>query len=141
MEIRPIAEGDDDSIVALWNACGLTRPWNAPHDDIDLVRRTPQSEIFLGFDKGQLVASILCGSDGHRGWIYYLAVAPDRQKDGFGREIMAYGEQWLRSLGVPKVELMIRPENDAVRAFYERIGYEVEDRIVMSRWIDGREGS
>jgi ribosomal protein S18 acetylase RimI-like enzyme len=141
MEIRSITEEDDDSIVALWNACGLTRPWNAPYDDIDLVRRTPQSEIFLGLDNGQLVASVLCGSDGHRGWIYYLAVAPDRQKAGLGREIIAYGEQWLRSLGVPKVELMIRPENDSVRAFYESIGYAVEDRIVMSRWIDGREGS
>ena len=52
---------------------------------------------------------------------------------------MAHGEEWLRSLGVPKVELMIRPENDVVRQIYERIGYEVEDRIVMSRWIDGRQ--
>ena len=139
MRIRAIEDGDVEDVVALWDACGLTRPWNAPHDDIALARATPQSKIFVGMDNGEIVASVLCGNDGHRGWIYYLAVAPERQKDGLGREIMAHGEEWLRSLGVPKVELMIRPENDVVRQFYERIGYEVEDQIVMSRWIDGRQ--
>ena len=88
-------------------------------------------------NNGEIVASVLCSNDGQRGWIYYLAVAPERQKDGLRREIMAHGEEWLRSLGVPRVELMLRPENDVVRQFYERIGYEVEDQIVMSRWIDG----
>ena len=141
MRIRPIADGDVDAVVTLWGACGLTRPWNAPHDDIALARKTPQCEIFVGTDHDATVASVLVGSDGHRGWIYYLAVDPDRQKDGLGSEVMAHGEKWLRELGVPKVELMIRPENDAVRQFYERIGYSVEDRVVMSRWFDGREGS
>jgi len=139
MRIRAIEDGDVEDVVALWDACDLTRPWNAPHDDIALARATPQCEIFVGLDGEDVVASVLCGNDGHRGWIYYLAVTPDRQKDGLGREIMAHGEAWLRSLSVPKVELMIRPENEAVRRFYERIGYAVEDRIVMSRWIDGRE--
>jgi ribosomal protein S18 acetylase RimI-like enzyme len=141
MRIRPIADEDVDAVVALWGACGLTRPWNAPYDDIALARETPQCEIFVGLDNDTIVASVLCGSDGHRGWIYYLAVNPDRQKDGLGREIMAHGEGWLRNLGVPKIELMIRPENDTVRQFYERIGYAVEDRIIMSRWVDGRKGS
>lgn len=140
MRIRPIADEDVEEVVALWGACGLTRPWNAPNDDIALARKTPQCEIFVGIENDTIVASVLCGSDGHRGWIYYLAVIPDRQKYGLGREIMAYGEAWLRDLGIPKIELMIRPENDAVRQFYERIGYVVEDRIVMSRWVDGREG-
>ena len=90
-------------------------------------------------NNGEIVASVLCGNAGHRGWIYYLAVAPERQKDGLGREIMAHGEEWPRSLGVPKVQLMLQPENDVVRQFYERIGHEVEDQIVVSRWIDGRE--
>ncbi|MEC8175407.1 MAG: GNAT family N-acetyltransferase [Pseudomonadota bacterium] len=89
-------------------------------------------------NNGEIVASVLCSNDGHRGWIYYLAVAPDRQKDGLRREITAHGEEWLRSLGVPRVELTLRPEKSVVRQFYERIGYEVEDQIVMSRWIDGR---
>ena len=90
-------------------------------------------------NNGEIVASVLCSNDGHPGWIYYLAVAPKRQKDGLRREIMAHGEELLRSLGVPRVELMLRPEDDVVRQFYERIGYEVEDQIVLSRWIDGRE--
>lgn len=139
MRIRPIQDGDEDDVVALWNACGLTRPWNAPYDDIALARQTAQAEIFVGLDNEAVVASVLCGSDGHRGWVYYLAVAPNRQKDGLGRDIMAHGENWLRSQGVPKVELMIRPENEGVKKFYEQIGYAVEDRIVMSRWVDGRE--
>ena len=139
MLTRPIRDGDEDSVVALWGACGLTRPWNAPHDDITLARKTPQAEIFVGIIEDEIVASVLCGSDGHRGWVYYLAVAPRHQKDGLGGKIMAHGEAWLRDIGVPKVELMIRPENVAVRQFYERIGYAVEDRIVMSRWVDGRE--
>ena len=90
-------------------------------------------------NNSEIVASVLCSNDGHHVWIYYLAVAPERQKDGLRREIMAHGEELLRSLGVPRVELILRPEDDVVRQFYERIGYEVEDRIVMSRWIDGRE--
>ena len=89
-------------------------------------------------NNGETIASVLCSNDGHRGWICYLAVAPERQKDGLRREIIAHGEERLRSLGVPKVELMLRSENDVVRQFYERIGYEVEDQIVLSRWIDGR---
>lgn len=139
MEIRPIQDGDEEAVVALWEACGLTRPWNAPRDDIALARRTPQAEIFVAVEDGAVVASVLCGSDGHRGWVYYLAVSPDRRTAGLGRHIMVHGEAWLRALGIAKVELMIRPENDAVRAFYEALGYAVEDRIVMSRWIDGRE--
>jgi len=114
---------------------------NAPHDDIALARKTPQCEIFVGTDNDAIVASVLVGSDGHRCWIYYLAVEPDRQTDGLGREIMAHGEKWLRELGIPKVALMIRLENVAVRQLYERIGYSVEDRIVMSRRVDGREGN
>ena len=90
-------------------------------------------------NNSEIVASVLCSNDGHRVWIYYLAVAPERQKDGLRREIMAHGEELLRSLGVPRAELMLRPEDDVVRQFYERIGYEVKDQIVMSRWIDGRE--
>ena len=141
MEIRPIEDGDEDGVVTLWTACSLTRPWNAPYDDIALARRAPQSEIFICLTDANIVASVLCGSDGHRGWVYYLAVDPKRRQDGIGRRMMAHGEAWLRKLGIPKVELMIRPENETVRGFYEAIGYGVDERIVMSRWIDGREAA
>ncbi len=133
MLIRAITDGDEDRVDDLWEACGLTRPGNAPRDDIALARKTPQAEIFVGILDDEIVASVLCGSDGHRGWVYYLAVAPKHQKDGLGAKMMAHGEIWLRDMGVSKVELMIRPENKAVREFYERIEYAVEDRIVMSR--------
>jgi ribosomal protein S18 acetylase RimI-like enzyme len=78
---------------------------------------------------------VLCGNDGHRGWVYYVAVSPDRQRENLGRAIMAHAESWLRELGVAKVELMIRESNDAVARFYESLGYETEPRIIMSRWL------
>jgi len=93
MRIRPIADVDVDAVVTLWGVCGLTRPWNAPHDDITLARKTPQCEIFVGTNNDAIVASVLLGSDGHRCWIYYLGVDPDHQIDGLGREIMAHGEK------------------------------------------------
>ena len=82
---------------------------------------------------GGLRATIMCGSDGHRGWLYYLAVDQGRRHGGVARGMVRYAEDWLAGQGIGKVELMIRPENDAVRAFYERVGYEVEPRLVMSR--------
>ena len=133
MLIRAITDGDEDRVVDLWEACGLTRPGKAPRDYIALARKSPQAEIFVGILDDEIVASALCGSDGHRGWVYYLAVTPKHQKDGLGAKMMAHGEIWLRDMGVSKVELMIRPENKAVREVYERIEYAVEDRIVMSR--------
>lgn len=136
MNIRPIADGDEDGVVELWEACGLLRPWNAPFDDIALARRTAHCEIFVGEDNGKIVATTLVGSDGHRGWLYYVAVFPERRGENLGQAIVAHAEDWLKEIGIPKVELMIRPENDGVRAFYESIGYEVEPRIVMSRWLD-----
>lgn len=135
MRIRPIRDGDEATLADLWQRCGLTRPWNAPADDIAFARRTPQAEIFVGERDGAIVASVMCGHDGHRGWVYYLAVSPDCQGGGLGRAIMAQAEDWLRGLGVPKLELMIRDTNEAVADFYDTLGYRREPVIVMSRWL------
>ena len=131
--IRALADGDVEAIVALWERSDLLRPWNDPRADIALARTSPGSEIFVAHDGASLLAAIMAGSDGHRGWLYYLAVEPGRRRDGLGRDLVRYAEEWLLAQGVPKVQLMIRAENEAVREFYERIGYEVEARIVMSR--------
>jgi ribosomal protein S18 acetylase RimI-like enzyme len=77
----------------------------------------------------------MTGSDGHRGWLYYVAVHPDHRGSGLGRAMVRHAERWLGRLGIAKVELMIRDDNDAVRGFYERLGFAVEPRIVMSRWL------
>lgn len=140
-DIRPYAAADRDAVIALWRACDLLRPWNDPAGDIALCLATPGSGLFVagaGGDDGidGLSATIMCGSDGHRGWLYYLAVDPTRRHIGVARSMVRHAECWLAGRGVHKVQLMIRAENDAVRAFYERVGYEVEPRLVMSRRLE-----
>jgi ribosomal protein S18 acetylase RimI-like enzyme len=81
----------------------------------------------------------MVGHDGHRGWVYYVAVDPDRQGQDFGRAIMAAAEDWLRARDVTKVMLMVRPDNVAVQAFYDRLGYDVQERVIYAKWLDGRE--
>ena len=137
-EIRPYDAADREAVIALWRACDLLRPWNDPDSDIALCLESPGSRLFVagvaredGIDG--LSATIMCGSDGHRGWLYYLAVDPAIRHAGAARRMVRHAEDWLAGQGVHKVQLMIRPENDAVRDFYERVGYEVEPRVVMSR--------
>ena len=142
-DIRPYQPSQLQAVVSLWNRCDLLRPWNDPERDIELCRRTPSSEVFVGLtgtapDAPELTATVMTGSDGHRGWLYYLAVAPEQRRAGIGRRMVAHAEGWLAEQGIGKVELMIREENDAVRTFYERLGYEVEPRTVMSRWLRER---
>ena len=134
-QIRMIADGDVDAVVALWEVSGLLRPWNDPHADIALARRAPGCALFVGREDETLVASVMCGADGHRGWLYYLAVQPARRGRGHGRTMVRHAERWLAVRGMPKVELMVREENTAVQDFYTTLGYEVEPRVVMSRWL------
>lgn len=135
MDIRPIEDGDIDAVVALWEACDLLRPWNDPHADIARARAAPQSEVFVMVDgAGTIVASVMVGDDGHRGWPYYVAVSPQRRGEGLGKAIMAHAEDWLKAQGATKVNLMIRSGNP-VQDFYEAAGYETEDRVVMAKWL------
>ena len=135
MNIRPIRDGDEAALAELWRSCGLVRPWNDPSSDIAFARATPQAEIFVGELVGTVVASVMCGHDGHRGWVYYLAVSPDCQGENLGRAMMTQAENHLRALGVPKLELMIRETNAKVVKFYETLAYKTEPVIVMSRWL------
>ena len=135
MEIRPLKDGDIDAVIALWQACDLLRPWNDPRADIARARAAIQSEIFVMVDgDGTIVASTMAGDDGHRGWLYYVAVSPDRRGEGLGTSIMAHAEDWLKSLGATKIDLMIRSGNP-VQKFYEAADYEKEDRVVMAKWL------
>ena len=138
LDIRFFEAEDQGAVIALWDVCDLLRPWNDPASDIGLCLGTPASNLFVAGAAGEdgiaaLWATIMCGSDGHRGWLYYLAVDQDRRHAGIARSMVRYAENWLAGQGIGKVELMIRPGNDAVREFYERVGYEVEPRLVMSR--------
>ena len=138
LHICPYEDSDYDQVVTLWDDCGLLRPWNDPAKDIGLCRRTASSELLVGaLEKNEaserIVATVMTGSDGHRGWLYYLAVGPKFQRKGFARAMVGHAEKWLADQGIRKVELMIRDDDEPVRAFYERVGYETEPRILMSR--------
>lgn len=139
IRIRPFRDGDEDAVVALWEACGLVRPWNDPRRDVDGARRAGACEIFVAAagsgGEERIVGSVMAGFDGHRGWVYYLAAAPDCRSRGLGERLMRRAEAWLEGIGAPKAMLMIREENEAVRRFYEGIGYGVERRTIMSRWL------
>ena len=139
LAIAPITDADVESVVALWQRCGLTRPWNDPTSEIAFARRGQNATILIGRADGALVATAMVGHDGHRGWVYYVAVDPDRQGKDFGRAIMAAAEDWLRARDVTKVMLMVRPDNVAVQAFYDRLGYDVQERVIYAKWLDGRE--
>ena len=138
LDIDAIGDGDVETIVALWQRCGLTRPWNDPHADIALARRRDNSTILIGRDGGTIVATVMVGHDGHRGWVYYVAVDPDSQKRGYGRVIMAAAEDWLRSAGIVKLQLLVRRGNAPASAFYGSLGFEESTSVMFQKWLDGR---
>ena len=127
MTIRMFEEHDTETVVALWETVGLTRPWNDPRKDI-ARKLTVQPELFLVAEDGdELVGSVMAGYDGHRGWLYYLASSPARQGQGIARRLVAHAEELLIELGCPKVQLMVRPDNASARGFYDALGYEPFD--------------
>ena len=139
LSIAPIDDADVAGVIALWQACDLTRPWNDPAADIALARRGPNSAILIGRDGDALIATALVGHDGHRGWVYYVAVDPARREQGFGRAIMNAAEHWLRARGIEKLQLMVRGDNGKVRDFYGSLGYLEQERVLFAKWLDGRE--
>ena len=128
---------EEDAVIALWQACGLTRPWNLPKADIALARDGTASDILVHREDGVPMASVMIGHDGHRAWVYYLAVHPDHRGRGLARAAMKAAEDWAVVRNVPKMHLMVRPDNDGVVAFYERLGYEDGHILVMQKWLDG----
>ena len=139
LSIAAIEDADIATVIALWQRCDLTRPWNDPAADIALARKGPNATVLVGRDGRDIVASVLAGHDGHRGWVYYVAVDPACRGRGHGRAIMDAAEQWLRQHGIEKLQLMMRPDNTQVRAFYEALGYGEQQRVVFAKWLDGRE--
>jgi ribosomal protein S18 acetylase RimI-like enzyme len=139
LSVAPIEDGDVAAVVALWQRCGLTRPWNDPAADIALARRAANSTVLVGRDGGAIIATVMVGHDGHRGWVYYVATDPDHRGKGLGRAIMNDAEEWLRQAGIAKMQLMVRSDNTRVQAFYESIGYDEQEGILYAKWLDGRE--
>ena len=136
--IRPFDVADTERLIDLWRVCGLVRPWNDPRKDIERKLKV-QPDLFLvatettGSTSGHVVGSAMAGYDGHRGWVYYLAIDPAYQGRGYGRALMDAVEVRLRSLGCPKLNLMIRSGNEAVIMFYEALGYTQEDCLSFGK--------
>ena len=139
LTIAPIADADVAAVAALWRACELTRPWNDPASDIAFARKGPNSAVLVGRDGNAIAASVMVGHDGHRGWVYYVAIDPAHRGKGHGREIMNAAEQWLRQRGIEKLMLLVRSDNTKVQAFYEQLGYDEQERVIYAKWLDGRE--
>lgn len=143
LAIRPYAPADESAVVALWETCGLTRPWNDPRADLARAHaRDPELLLVAvaGPNSPGLapIATVMAGYDGHRGWIYYLATAPEWRGRGVAARLLAEAERRLAALGCPKVQLMVRTENSGVLAMYERLGYSHSEVTVMQRPLDPR---
>lgn len=129
MHIRPFEDADEQAVIALWGRCGLLRPWNDPHRDIERKRQVQRELFLVGVRDGAVVASVMAGYDGHRGWVNYLAVDLDHRRQGLGRILMAAAAERLRAAGCPKINLQIRHDNLEAIAFYQSIGFR-EDHVV-----------
>jgi ribosomal protein S18 acetylase RimI-like enzyme len=127
---------DEEAVIALWQRCGLTRRWNDPRKDIRR-KLAVQPDLFLvGVFDGQIAATAMVGYEGHRGWIQYLGVDPQRQRLGLGREIMAEAERLLRDAGCPKINLQVRTSNTGVIEFYRRLGFALDDVVSMGKRLE-----
>lgn len=135
-EMRSLRSGDEAEVVSLWQRCGLTNPSNDPFDDIRLKCARDPAGLLVVVDDGVIIGSVMVGYEGHRGWINYLAVDPDRRREGVGRRLMREAENLLRAFGCPKINLQIRSNNLGVLAFYESMGYVVDDVVSLGRRLE-----
>jgi ribosomal protein S18 acetylase RimI-like enzyme len=131
--IRVYRPSDDEALVRLWKACGITRPWNDPRRDIARKKSMQPDLFFVAVRDEVLVGSVMGGYDGHRGWAYYLAVLPEYQKQGVARRMMTALETALAKQGCPKLNLMVRSNNTAARGFYQRLGYGRDEVVTLSK--------
>ena len=141
IEVQPFESAQLQQIVDLWQRCELTRPWNDPVHDIHFCQQSQDSELLVLIRDGKVIGSVMVGHDGHRGWVYYLAVSPVFQRSGYGAFLLESAEQWLRENNVPKLNVMIRDGNKKAISFYRRLGFTQDEVVVMSkRYFDPRGG-
>lgn len=133
MHIRPFQPTDETAVIALWQRCELTRPWNDPHKDIQRKLKVQPELFLLGEIDDKVVASVMAGFDGHRGWVNYLAVCPTQRRRGLGRQLIEEVERRLTALGCPKLNLQVRSDNQAVLTFYRNLGYQVDEVVSLGK--------
>jgi len=136
MQIRPFAPADEEAVIDLWNRCDLVRPWNDPRNDIARKLGVRPDLFLVGVLDGRVVACVMAGYEGHRGWLNYLAVDPDYRHRGLARLLVTEAERRLKEAGCPKVNLQVRGSNEGAIGFYQRIGYKVDDVVSMGKRLD-----
>jgi ribosomal protein S18 acetylase RimI-like enzyme len=136
MEIRPFKPEDEGAVISLWERCSLTRPWNDPRKDIRRKLQVRPDLFLVGILEGRVVATVMAGYDGHRGWINYLGVDPEHRREGLGRLLMAEAERRLRDAGCPKINLQVRCGNQEVIAFYRSLGFALDDVVSLGKRLE-----
>ncbi len=132
-KIRLFQDSDRSNVIDLWHRCNLVVPQNDPQHDIDMKLKVQSDLFFVGTIGGRIVATVMAGYDGHRGWIYYLAVDPNYQRKQIGRRMMEKAESALQKRGCPKINLQVRTSNQAVISFYKRLGFSNDDVIGLGK--------
>ncbi len=135
LSIRPYEDIDESHVVQLWADCGLIVPWNDPKADIRRKLEVQRQLFLVGCIEGSIVATIMAGYEGHRGWINYLAVHPDQQRSGIGKTMLQEAERLLKTEGCPKINLQVRSTNDKVIKFYAKQGYKTDDVVSLGKRI------
>lgn len=133
MNINVYQTNDEAAVIDLWLRCGLVAPQNNPRSDIQRKLQVDPELFLVGWIDDEIVATVMAGYEGHRGWINYLAVEPSLQKSGYGRQIMAHAESLLRARGCPKINLQVRSSNKQVIAFYQSLGFTVDEAVSMGK--------
>lgn len=139
LQIRNAEDADIPGVIALWKECELTRPWNDPERDIAFARGSGHAVLLVAETDEGVVASVMTGHDGHRGWMYFLAVSPAMRNNGLGTAMAAAAEFWLRERGVWKCSLMVREDNADALGFYERLGYGRSPVACLQKCIEERD--
>ena len=136
MLIRPFQTEDESPLIDLWRRCELIRPNNDPHKDIQRKLRVRPDLFLVGLVDGKIVASVMAGYEGHRGWLNYVAVDPNFRRRGVGRALLAEAERLLRQAGCPKINLQVRSTNKPAIDFYRSVGYDVDDVVSMGKRLE-----
>jgi ribosomal protein S18 acetylase RimI-like enzyme len=136
MLIRPFRPDDEAAVIALWQRCDLVRPWNDPHKDIQRKLLVRPDLFLVGIVDDHILASVMAGYEGHRGWLNYLAVDPAHQRRGHARTMVAEAERLLRAAGCPKINLQVRTSNNGVIEFYRKLGYAADEVTSMGKRLE-----
>jgi ribosomal protein S18 acetylase RimI-like enzyme len=139
--VRAYTGADEDEVVALWEEVFPGSPRrNDPRLDASRKQASQPGFFLVAARDGRIVGTAMGGYDGHRGWVHRMAVAPAERRSGIGAALMQRLERDLDAAGCPKLNLQVRGDNEAVIAFYRRLGYEVEDRVSLGKTLPGAPG-